>query len=190
MPACPPVMLHISGTIHHMRLSLVIHKWKIMILYPGDFFLHFLKILIFQNINVIKGPKIAQNDKIFRLLLLISQKQYITWSWWGYISVKEHKIPQKDKKVCLSHSISKEPKILIFIFGTLLQKDHMSFFISSKFSFSGMLEGKRARSCPKWQKILSVELHISGTNMIWLSFVIHKCKMIIFPGALYIFSKF
>ena len=36
-------------------------------------------------------------------------------------------------------------------------------FIFLKFSFFGMLVGKRAKNGPKWQKILSVALNISGT---------------------------
>ena len=39
---------------------------------------------------------------------------------------------------------------------------------------------------PKWQKIMSVMLCIS---IIWLSFMVHMCKMI-FPGIFFIFSKF
>ena len=37
------------------------------------------------------------------------------------------------------------------------------FFIFSKFWFSGSYWGKRAKNGPKWQKILSVMLHISRT---------------------------
>ena len=50
-------MLDISGTVHHVIITLL-HKYKIMI--SGDFF--FL-ILIFWAVNGVKGQKIAQNEK-------------------------------------------------------------------------------------------------------------------------------
>ena len=89
------------------------------------------------------------------------------------------------------------------------------FYILWKFWFSALLGSKRAKNgpewdkmmsfvlhisrnihhtnfifCTKWQKILSVALHISGTIHIWSSFVICKCKMIVFSSAFFIFSKF
>ena len=38
-----------------------------------------------------------------------------------------------------------------------------AFFIFSKFSYFGLLGGKKAKNSPKWQKILSVMLDILGT---------------------------
>ena len=40
---------------------------------------HFLKILIFWIVMGLKGQKMAQNDKKFRLLRLVSQEPYIIW---------------------------------------------------------------------------------------------------------------
>ena len=51
-------MLNISGTVHHVIITLL-HKYKIMI--SGDFF--FFLILIFWAVNGVKGQKIAQNEK-------------------------------------------------------------------------------------------------------------------------------
>ena len=56
------------------------------------------------------------------------------------------------------------------------------FFIFSKFWFSGLLEGKRAKNSPKWQKIMSVTLDISGT-------IHHMISYIISPGIFLIFFK-
>ena len=119
-----------------------------------------------------------------------------------------------------------------------------SFF--QNFDFSGCLKGKRAKIGPKWQKFLSVMLHISGIihhmivvygtlvwndiswyffyffkilifsvvrgvkgkklvqndkklcplhlisqepYIIWLSFMVHMCKMIMSPGLFFVFFK-
>ena len=45
-------------------------------------------------------------------------------------------------------------------------------YLVSKFWFFGLLVGERAKNDPKWQKILSVVLHISRF-ITWLLFVIH-----------------
>ena len=50
-----------------------------------------------------------------------------------------------------------------------------------------------AKSHPKWQKIISVALIISGPYIIWLSVMVHMCKMIIckmikFSGVFFKFS--
>ena len=54
---------------------------------------------------------------------------------------------------------------MIVIYGTLSNDDIFAkfFFIFSKFWFSGLLGGNRAKNSPKWQEIMSVVLHISGT---------------------------
>ena len=38
-----------------------------------------------------------------------------------------------------------------------------SFSFCQNFDFSGCYGDKRAKNCPKWQKVLSVALHIQGT---------------------------
>ena len=57
------------------------------------------------------------------------------------------------------------------------------FFSLSKFWFSGLLGHKREKKDPKWQKILSITLNISGT----IHHVIVKVR--ISPGGFFIFFK-
>ena len=67
-----------------------------------------------------------------------------------------------------------------------------AFFISSKFWFFRLLEGERAKNGPKWQNIMSVVLHISGTihhMIVMLSFMVHMCKIIIISPAVFSFSQ-
>ena len=59
------------------------------------------------------------------------------------------------------------------------------FFIFSKFRFFELLGGKRTKSSPKWQKILSVTYTISQEPYIlWLSFMVklffHFLKILVF----------
>ena len=49
---------------------------------------------------------------------------------------------------------------------------------------------KRAENGPKWQKICLLHSISQEPYIIWLSFVVDKCKMIISPGTFFIFSKF
>ena len=67
--------------------------------------------------------------------------------FWVDNGVKERKMIQNDKKLCLLHSISQEPYIIWLSFMVQIVREH----------------GRRARNGPKWQKIKSVSLPISGT---------------------------
>ena len=64
------------------------------------------------------------------------------------------------------------------------------FLILLVFSFSGSYVGKRAKNGLRWQKnscllhLISQELYI-----IWLSFMVHLCKMMISPGVFFHFFK-
>ena len=49
---------------------------------------------------------------------------------------------------------------------------------------------KRAKNSPKWQIIMSVVLHISGTMYHMVVIYGTHCKMIIFLGGFFIYSKF
>ena len=85
---------------------------------------------------------------------------------WGGGGVKWQKMAQKKKKICPACFISQEPYILWLSFMLHLCKMIISpgsYFISSKFWFFGLLGSKRAKNSPKWQEILSIALHISGT---------------------------
>ena len=98
---------------------------------------------------------------------------------------------QNEKKFCLSCFISQEPYITWLSFVVHKFKKMISpciFFVLLKFWFFGLLVGEKGENGAKWQKILFVTLHIS--YILWLSFVIRKCKMITSPGFLKFFSKF
>ena len=68
------VMLHISGTIHHMIIiyGTLMENDNI----SRSFFL-FFKILIFWVVRGVKGQKMAQNEKKLCLSCSISQEPYI-----------------------------------------------------------------------------------------------------------------
>ena len=63
----------------------------------------------------------------------------------------------------------------------------VDFFFSffQNFNFLGC---KGAKNGPKWQKIMSAALHISGIIRSWFWFLVHMCKMITSPGTFFIFS--
>ena len=55
---------------------------------------------------------------------------------------------------------------MIVIYDTHVENDSFSrhfFSFFQNFDFSGCQEGKRGKNGPKWRKILSVALYISGT---------------------------
>ena len=89
---------------------------------------------------------------------------------------------------CLVHFISLKSYIIWFSFMVLMFKMIISsgvFFIFSKFWFSGLLGGKRAKNSLKWQKIcLSCSIS-QEPFLIWLSFVVQKCKVIISLGVFF-----
>ena len=88
--------------------------------------------------------------------------------------------------------ISETVHHLIIFFDTYEWNDNISrrfFHFYFSFGFLSCYGRKRAKNSPKWQKILSHSIS-QQTYIIWLSFVVHKCKMIIFPGSFFIFSKF
>ena len=97
------------------------------------------------------------------------------------------------RKNCLPCNISQKTYIIWFSFMVHMCKMIISkgiFKIFSKFWFSRLLGGKRAKNSPKWQKILSVTPSISQEPyIIWLSFMLHLCKMIISLGNFFIFFK-
>ena len=105
----------------------------------------------------VKGEKLVQNVKKLCLLCLITQALYIMWS-----SFTAH----------MCNRIT-PPGF---------------FYIYSKFLFLGSIEwDKRAKNDPKWQKIMSIIFHISGSShhMIW--FLVHMCKIIASSDAFFIF---
>ena len=72
------VVPYISGAIHHMIFMYGTHVLKDNI---SRFFYFFSQISIFGVNSVVKGQKMAQNDKKVCLLHSISQEAYIIWLW-------------------------------------------------------------------------------------------------------------
>ena len=73
---------------------------------------------------------------------------------------------QDDKKVYPSRSISQEPDTIWLSFMAcmcrlIISPGVFSFF--QDFDFLSCYRGKWAKNSPKWQKILSITLNISGT---------------------------
>ena len=160
-----------------------------------------------------REKKLAQNDKKFCMSCSISQKQYIIWSsfvvhkckmiistgaFFHFFNilifqvvsgVKQQKLAQNNKILCLSHSMSQEPYIIwpSFVVHKCEMIISTGTFIFSNFWFLGLLGGSKGKNGPKWQKN-SVAPFISGT-IHHTSFLVHMCKMTS-PDALFIFSVF
>ena len=63
-----------------------------------------------------------------------------------------------------------------------------TFFFFLNFDFLGC---KRAKNSPKWQNSVCHTAYLrSHIYIIWLFFVVHKCKIMICQAASFIFSKF
>ena len=96
---------------------------------------------------------------------------------------------QNDKKISLSCSISQGWYIIWFSFMILMFKMiipaavFFSFF--SKLWFSKLLGRYKVKNNLKWQKIMLFSIS-QETDIIWSSFVGHKCKMIISPGVFFL----
>ena len=100
----------------------------------------------------------------------ISRHFYHFFFWffglWG--RYKGKKWPKMIKKFCLSYSISQEAYILwsgVLVHMCKMVKwwHRVIFWFLQNFDFPGCERGKRVQNGPKWQKILSVSLCISGT---------------------------
>ena len=114
-------------------------------------------------------------------------------NFWVVMGIKEQKTVQNDKQFCPSRFISQEPYIIWLSFMVHLHKmiSPGLFSFYQNFEFLGCSGGKRAKNGPKWQKIMSVALHIWGT--VHHMTVIYVCKMMISLGVfsyLFIFFQF
>ena len=126
-------------------------------------------------------------------VLSIFSKFWFFELWRGVGGVKGPKMVQNKKKFCLWHSISQESYIIWFLFMVLMCKMIIFsgfFFIFSKVWFSGLLGGQRVKNSPIWQKIILLCLISQKPYIIWSSFVVHKCKMILSPVFFLFFQKF
>ena len=102
---------------------------------------------------------------------------------------------QNDKKLFLLYSMSQEADIIWLWFLVHMCKMMSSpdaFFIFSKFWFSGLLWGgvKGQKMALNYKKVCLAYSLSQEPHLIWLSFLVHMCKMMIFPGIFFIFSKF
>ena len=109
--------------------------------------------------------------------------------FWVVLGVKGQKMVQSDRKFCLSCSISWEPCIIWLSFMVHIFKminiSRCFFHFFSKFWFPGSIggAGKRAKHSPKNCLVRSCQ----ESYIIWLSFMVHMCKMIISSGIFFIF---
>ena len=72
--------------------------------------------------------------------------------------------PKWQKILSVTFGISGTIYHMIVIFGTPVWNDNISRqFFFQNFDVLGCKRGKRAKNGPKWQKIMCVLLHISGT---------------------------
>ena len=105
-----------------------------------------------------------------------------------FSGVKWQKTVQNDKNFCVSSFISQEPYVIWFPFTVHSNKMIISLVFLHFFKvliFWFVRRVKRQKNSPK----NSVMLCISGTIHDWLSFMIHMCKIIIFPGVFFQFFK-
>ena len=132
-----------------------------------------------------KWPKLKNNDYIPHTPYLRSSIAYDLDFW--YTCIKWWR-----KKFCLSRFIFQEPYIIWLSFMVDIWKMVMSlaFFLSifSKFWFSGLFGGKK-KIVENDKKNCILCFMSQEPYIIWSSFVVHKCKMIISPQFFFHFFK-
>ena len=104
-------------------------------------------------------------------------------TFWVVSGVKGQKMAQIEKNIYLSCSISQIPYIIRFSFMVHMYKMIISlgsFFIFSKFWFFGLSGGKKGQKIVQNYQKFCLSCSISQNSyIIWSSFVVCKCKMII-----------
>ena len=120
---------------------------------------------------------------------------FLKFWFFGFIERKNGKKWSKvTKKICLSRSVSQEPYIIWLSFirrmcrMIISPKVLSSFSIFVFFGLSGVPSEQKTvqndkKFCPS--RFIAQEPYI-----IWLSFMVNICKMIISPGTFFNFSKF
>ena len=107
---------------------------------------------------------------------------------------KGQKNDPKWEKFCLSRSISQEPYIIWFSFMVLMFKMIISprvLFSFSKLDFPGCYRVKGQKMAQNDKKFYLSHLLSQAPYIVWLLFMVHKCKMVIYlPVFFFIFSKF
>ena len=88
-PVILSVLLHISGTIHHVMVIYGTHVYNDNI---SRIFFHFSKLWYLESLGWVKGQKMTQNNKNFSVSLLISGTIHhmncdfwYTWVKWWYV---------------------------------------------------------------------------------------------------------
>ena len=124
--------------------------------------------------------------------MIISPEVFFFFSkfWFlGYRGVKGQKTVQNVKKFCLLHSISQEPYVIWLSYMVHIRKMIISsgvFIVFSKFWFSGSIRGVKGQKMVQNDKKLCLLCSISlEPYIIWLSFMVQMCKMIISPGVFF-----
>ena len=123
-------------------------------------FFHFFKILIFQVVRGVKGQETVQNDKNFCPSCFVSQELYIIW-----LSCMVHMC-----KMIIS------PDSLFFHFFKILICRVVRWVKGQK-----MVQNDK--------KFCRLRMISQEPYIIWLSFVVHICKMIS-PHVFFIFQNF
>ena len=140
---------------------------------------------------------------------IIARTQNIHWKAWSVCpSVRLSVHSSIRQSFCQSVSPSVNPPVcpsacrapylwkswfLVHLCKVIISRRFFSFFqnCDSLVCLGRVAGHNRVKNGSKWQKILSVVLHISGTvHHIWWSFVVHKCKMIISPVFFFYFFLF
>ena len=98
---------------------------------------------------------------------------------------------QNQKKFCPSFLISQEPYITWLSFMVHMGKVISGFFIFFKILiFQVVRDIKRQKKIQNNKKVCLLHSISQQTYIIWLSSMVHICKMIISLGVFFIFSKF
>ena len=137
------------------------------------------KIKIWKKIKICHAPYLSNSvayDHYFwytcvewwylQLCFFLSFFQNFDFQVFRRREVEGQKMVQNDKKFFLSHFISQEPYIIGLLFMVQMCKMIYPaiFFVFQSFDFPGCWWGiKKAINGLKWQKILSVAFHISGS---------------------------
>ena len=108
--------------------------------------------------------------------------------------VKGQKKVQNEKKICLWRSISQESYIIWFWFILLMCKMtrvSRSFLHFFKILNFWIIRGvKRQKIAQNDKKFCLSHLKSQEPYMIWFSFVVYNCKLIIYVGIFFIFQNF
>ena len=111
---------------------------------------------------------------------------FFNFDFLGCCGVKGQKMAQNDKKLCQTSYLRNHTSYDCHLWYTYVKW----FFIFSKFLFSRLLGGVKGQKMVQNGKKFCLSHSKSQEPYIMLSFVVHKCKMIMSPGVLFNFSKF